>query len=140
MEFNLVSSLFCFARLEFSTLLRFSCHVSSISVLMNVYETSCLRTLYFVIATIFNAQYTAARRSHDHSLFSSTFTSHDLISILYLVFPSFSHPYVFCVSLFGGRNPLTALFTFFFSSPCRPRACIYVSQQSYFPFSILRTC
>ena len=52
MEFNLVSSLFRFDRLEFSTLLRFSCHVSSIFV-MNVYETSRLRTLYLVIVTTY---------------------------------------------------------------------------------------
>jgi hypothetical protein len=81
MEFNLVS--FCFPRLEIFILLRFSCPCIFNSV-MNVYETSHLRTLLLCYRDyyIFNAHYTAARvarRSHDHS-FSLPFLCHDLIS------------------------------------------------------------
>ena len=115
---HLVSSLFCFVCLEFST--SFSCHVSSISI-MNVYETSRLRTLYLVIATKYlTHSYTAARqwRRHDHSFFC--FLHH---TNWYL----FCNPVPFalaslCISspclwsLFGGRNPLTVLFKFFLMS------------------------
>jgi len=132
MEFNLVSSLYRSARLEFSTLLRFF-----IPCIFNfrherLRNFTSTNTFYFVIYL------THSSPLHDEAMhsfvLSSTFTTHDLISILYLGSPSSSHPLcILCLwSLLGGRNPLTALFTFLFSSPCRPRACIYVSQQSCF--------
>jgi len=102
MEFNVVSSpiLFRSSRFFFPLRFVFPCCIFNFrhERLRNFTSTntlSCYRDY------IFNAQYTAARRSHDHSFFSSAFTSRDLI---FIFVPSFalvlssSHPYVSCVS------------------------------------------